>query len=81
MAEAGLSHVSGDGSDGSGGQYVEVTVEKITHTFSADEFVFRDAKGKKSARKEDWQSGKHRGDKVWMFRGNKTVYLSRKKIA
>ncbi|KAH7129631.1 hypothetical protein B0J13DRAFT_140058 [Dactylonectria estremocensis] len=82
MAEAGPSRVSGDGSDGNTGQYVEVTVEKITHTFSADDFVFRDAKGKKkTTKKEDWESGKYQGDKIWMFRGKKTVYFSRKKIA
>lgn len=82
MTEASPSRVSGDGSDGSGGQYVEVTVEKITHTFSPDEFVFRDAKGrKKSMKKEDWESWQHQCDKVWVFRGKKTVYLSRKKIA
>lgn len=58
-----------DGQGRTSGQYVEVTVEKITHTFSADEFVFRDAKGKKkTTKKEDWESGKYQGDKVWMFR-------------
>lgn len=82
MTTAGPSYVGDDSNDRSSGWYVEVTVEKIKHTFSADEFVFRDAKGKeKTTKKEDWESGRYEGAKVWMFRGKKTVYFSRTKIA
>lgn len=86
MTEAGPSGDGGDGGDGSGGdesggRCVEVRVEKTPHTFSHDEYVFRDAKGKKrSTRKEDWEAGKYQGEKAWFFRGKKMTYFSRKKI-
>jgi hypothetical protein len=53
MTEAGASNISSDGSDGSDGQYAEVKVEKILHTFFPDEFVFRDARGKKKSTKKE----------------------------
>ncbi|KAI5464342.1 hypothetical protein BGZ63DRAFT_421391 [Mariannaea sp. PMI_226] len=75
---------SSDGysSDGYSCRYVEVRVEKATHTFSADEFIFCNIKGtRKSTRKEDWRYRNYQGDKVWIFRGKKNVYFTRKKIA
>ncbi|KAF5655788.1 hypothetical protein FCIRC_13845 [Fusarium circinatum] len=78
MAEAG--HSSHGGNEGES-HYIEVRVEKRPHTFSPDEYVFRDVNGKRrTTKKEDWEAITHMGDKVWVYRGRKTTYLSRTRI-
>ncbi|CAG7565725.1 unnamed protein product [Fusarium equiseti] len=78
MMEAGPSSYGGNES---GSQYIEVKVEKNSHTFSHDEYVFRDINGKRrSTKKEDWQTSKYQGEKVWVYHGKKTSYFSRRRI-
>ena len=81
MMEADPSGYGGGGGDESEDPYIEARVEKILHTLSHNEYVFRDAKGRKrSTRKDDWEAGNYQRAKVWFFRGKNTTYFSNKKI-
>ncbi|KAG5766484.1 hypothetical protein H9Q69_011498 [Fusarium xylarioides] len=78
MAEA--SHSNYGGNEGES-HYIEVRVEKRLHTFSPAEYMFRDVNGKRrTTKKEDWEAITYMGDKVWVYRGRKTTYLSRTRI-
>ncbi|KAM0554151.1 hypothetical protein ACHAPJ_006950 [Fusarium lateritium] len=74
MMEAGPSSYGGSNP-------VEVAVEKNPHTFSHDEYIFRDiSRKKRTTRKEDWETGYYQGEKVWFYHGKKTSYFSRRRI-
>ncbi|KAF5020170.1 hypothetical protein F66182_7810 [Fusarium sp. NRRL 66182] len=82
VAEAGPSSgYDDDEGVGSGDQCIEVKVQKAPHTFSHDEYIFRDNRGKRrSTKKEDWESGMYRGEMVWFFNAKNVSYFSRKRI-
>lgn len=66
---------------GSGGHIVQVHVHKISHYFKQDEFLFKNAKGKlKMTTRGDWQDIEYHGNKVSVFYGKKTTYISNVRI-
>lgn len=62
--------------------YVEIVhVERVPHTFSPDEYIFRSANGhRKVTQKEQWKAGIYSGERVWYFNHKGESYLSRKRI-
>ncbi|KAI1825240.1 hypothetical protein F4861DRAFT_201895 [Xylaria intraflava] len=56
-----------------------VEVQRISHTWGADKYVFRDSKGhRKSTERNDWERLDLDGGRVWVFHGKKTTYIARK---
>ncbi|KJR79824.1 uncharacterized protein SPSK_00050 [Sporothrix schenckii 1099-18] len=62
--------------------YVEfVTVRKVSHMLSPDEYFFRCANRKsRSTRREQWKEGVFNGKRVWVYNDKGSSYISKEKI-
>ena len=79
--QAPSGHHSRSGGVSKRREHIEVQVAKQSHKFSSDEYLFKDQRGHtRSTKKEDWREEGHGSQKVWVYRGKQTTYISLEKI-
>ncbi len=81
-AEAGPPYNDGtaENADGEGEavRYAEVSVTRITHSFRADEYIFKDSgNNRRSTTKDEWEQIQYNGDWAWAYRGREATYISK----
>jgi hypothetical protein len=60
---------------------MEVKVTKIPHKRHQDEYVFYKGNTKVVTEKRDWTEVEYKGKPAWAYYGEKTTYISVKRIA